>query len=82
MITSKINTLLNLFRSKSERKLTPDLVHRFELKTILKNYDGINHSNGTEIIVFNSNQIKSATSNTGEFSTTNNDIRYLTSEDT
>lgn len=29
-----------------------------------------------EYIVFNPNQIKSATSNTGEFSTTNNDIRH------
>lgn len=76
MINSKINTLLNLFRNKTERRLTPDLIHRFELETTLKNYDGINHSNGTELIVFNSNQIKSATSNTGEFSTTNDDIRY------
>lgn len=33
-------------------------------------------SNGLEYVVFNPNQIKSATSNTGEFSTTNDDIRY------
>lgn len=33
-------------------------------------------SEGTEYVVFNPNQIKSATSNNGEFSTTNNDIRY------
>lgn len=63
MLNSKINTLLNLFRSKNKRKLTPDLIHRFELETTLKNYDGINHSNGTELIVFNSNQIKLATDN-------------------
>lgn len=76
MINSKINALLNLFRNKNERKLTPDLIHRFELEGTLKNYDGINHSNGTELIVFNSNQIKSATSNNGDFSIINNDIRY------
>ena len=34
------------------------------------------YSEGTEYVVFNPNQIKSATSNTGEFSTTNDDIRY------
>lgn len=34
------------------------------------------YSEGTEYVVFNPNQIKSATDNTGEFSTTNNDIRY------
>lgn len=47
-------------------------------------YDGIelgrilNNSNGKrpEIVVFNKNQIKSATSNNGAYSRTNNDIRY------
>lgn len=34
------------------------------------------YSEGTEYVVFNPNQIKSATDNTGEFSTTNNDIRH------
>lgn len=33
-------------------------------------------SNGTEYVVFNPNQIKSATSNDGSFSTTNDDIRH------
>lgn len=76
MITTKLNTLLNLFRGKSEKNLTPDLIHRFELETTLKNHDGINHSNGTELIVFNSNQIKSATDNVGSFSASNNNIKY------
>lgn len=34
------------------------------------------YSEGTEYVVFNPNQIKSATSNNGEFSTINDDIRY------
>lgn len=38
-------------------------------------------SNGIEYVVFNPNQIKSATSNTGEFSTTNDDIRYSVVEE-
>lgn len=79
ILTSRLNTLTNLFRSKKERKLTPDLIHRFELEGILKNYDGINHSNGTELIVFNSNQIKSATDNSGTFSTSENNIYDETS---
>ncbi len=37
--------------------------------------------NGTEFIVFNSNQIKSATSNTGEFSSENDDIRYSSTDE-
>lgn len=38
---------------------------------------------GKELVAVNPNQIKSATSNTGEFSTTNNDIRYSSiNEDT
>ena len=35
-----------------------------------------NATKAREIVVVNPNQIKSATSNTGEFSTTNDDIRY------
>lgn len=35
-----------------------------------------NATKAREIVVVNPNQIKSATDNTGEFSTTNNDIRY------
>lgn len=34
------------------------------------------YSEGTEYVVFNPNQAKSATNNNGDFSTTNNDIRY------
>lgn len=78
---SRINTFLNLFRTNENKKLTPDLVHRFQLDTILKNHDGINHSNGTEFVVFNSNQIKSATDNIGTFDPNNNDIRYSTTSD-
>lgn len=36
----------------------------------------IDKSNGTEFVVFRPNNIKSATSNIGDFSTTNDDIRY------
>lgn len=78
---SRINTFLNLFRTNENKKLTPDLVHKFQLDTILKNHDGINHSNGTEFVVFNSNQIKSATDNIGTFDPNNNDIRYSTTSD-
>lgn len=46
----------------------------------LSKYDGVLYSGGEgmyeELVVPTPNQIKSATSNTGEFSTANNDIRY------
>ena len=54
---------------------------------IPKEYDGVyvKRVNKTieakEIVAFSSNQIKSATSNTGEFSTTNNDIRHSSVND-
>lgn len=38
-----------------------------------RDYDGVNHSSGTEIVVFNSNQIKSI-DNQGTFSTQDNNI--------
>ena len=42
----------------------------------MEQYDGVFREDMTEIVASYSNQIKSATSNTGEFSTTNDDIRY------
>lgn len=42
----------------------------------------INNVAANVYVVTKPNNIKSATSNTGEFSTTNDDIRYLTTEDT
>lgn len=46
--------------------------------SILKDagYDGILYPNRQEIVAFNSNQIKSATDNTGAFSKENDDIRF------
>lgn len=46
--------------------------------SILKDagYDGILYPNRQEIVAFDSNQIKSATDNTGAFSKENNDIRF------
>ena len=40
------------------------------------NMNDIRGKNGIELVVFNPNQVKSATDNIGTFSTTNNDIRY------
>lgn len=45
-----------------------------ELNTEYQGFDGINHDNGAELIVFNSNQIKSATDNSGLFNRQNNNI--------
>ena len=47
-----------------------------EVNTVYEGYDGINHQNGEELIIWDSNKVKSATDNIGTFSTTNNDIRY------
>ena len=47
-----------------------------ELNTEYKGFDGINHDNGAELIVFNSNQVKSATDNVGTFSKTDNNIYH------
>ena len=48
------------------------------------NMNDIRGKNGIELVAFNPNQVKSATDNTGEFSTTNDDIRYrrVDSDDT
>lgn len=43
-------------------------------------FDKAGYTKSDIFISFNSNQIKSATGNTGEFSTTNNDIRYKESK--
>lgn len=46
-----------------------------------KGYDGVFQSkNGDEVVVFEPNQIKSATDNNGEFSRENPDIRYSVDE--
>lgn len=55
---------------------TVDNISRKELNTIYSEYDGVNHQNGEEYVIFNSNQVKSATDNIGTFSRTNADIRY------
>lgn len=41
-----------------------------------KSYDGVVDESDLEIVAFNSNQIKSATDNTGAFSKENDDIRF------
>lgn len=48
------------------------------LSSILKDagYDGVLYPNRQEIVAFDSNQIKSATDNTGAFSKGNDDIRF------
>lgn len=57
-----------------------ELAENFNRDGNLSEYDGVLYSGSEgmyeEIVVPTANQIKSATFNTGEFSTTNNDIRY------
>ena len=50
------------------------LIRRKELDTLYKGNDGIIHSNGLEYVIFNSNQVKSATDNVGTFYTDHDDI--------
>ena len=47
----------------------------------MEKYDGVFRENMTEIVAPYSKQIKSATSNNGDFSTTNDDIRYSSTEE-
>ncbi len=47
-----------------------------------KGYDGLIVRDGDELIAFNPNQIKSATGNNGQFSTSNNDIRFSIAQPT
>ncbi|HHE3605694.1 TPA: LPD38 domain-containing protein [Pasteurella multocida] len=44
-------------------------------------YDGVSYPNRLENVVFEPNQIKSATNNTGAFNVENDDIRYSLNED-
>lgn len=55
------------------KKPTVDAISENELETLYRDYDGVNHSSGTEIIVFDSNQIKSI-DNQGTFSTQSDNI--------
>lgn len=55
------------------KKPTVDNIRESELNTLYKDNDGVNHSNGTEYVVFNSNQVKSI-DNQGSYSNTNNNI--------
>ena len=55
------------------KKPTVDNIRESELNTLYKDNDGVNHSNGTEYVVFNSNQIKSI-DNQGTFSIADNNI--------
>lgn len=48
--------------------------------TVYKEHDGINHQNGEELIIWDSNKVKSATDNVGTFSRENDDIRYREAE--
>lgn len=57
------------------KKPTVDAISENELETLYRDYDGVNHSSGTEFVVFSSNQIKSI-DNQGTFSTQDNNI-YL-----
>lgn len=55
------------------KKPTVDAISENELETLYRDYDGVNHSSGTEFVVFSSNQIKSI-DNQGTFSTQDNNI--------
>ena len=55
------------------KKSTIDEISENELETLYSDYDGVNHSSGTEFVVFSSNQIKSI-DNQGTFSIQDNNI--------
>jgi hypothetical protein len=55
---------------------TVEEAQAFRKRKQLQGYDGIHIKDEGHWVVFEANQAKSAESNTGEFSRTNNDIRY------
>ena len=62
-------------------ELAREMASNFKAALIEKGYDGVVYDNeiegGESYIVFNPTQIKSALTNTGEFSSTNPDIRFM-----
>jgi len=74
--TTVKNRLIRLITFGKIRNLDAGDVYTNDLDNLLAGYDGINHSNGMEYVVFNSNQIKSATDNVGTFSKTDNNIKH------
>lgn len=64
----------NFIIDKNDQKEVPVYLHSIGRDGVFVQEHGQNYIR--EYVVFNPNQIKSATSNTGEFSTTNDDIRY------
>ena len=75
-LDSKIGSI----QEATRRGQIVDLFGRENAPEELKQYDSVLYTGGEgkyeEIVITNPNQIKSATSNTGEFSTTNDDIRF------
>lgn len=67
---SSINNSEGSIIENALESIDPNVAQMLELDDILEN------PFTTDYLVKNSNQIKSATSNTGEFSTTNDDIRF------
>lgn len=63
-------------------KLTDYDIIQMTLHEDEDSFDKAGYTKSDIFISFNSNQIKSATGNSGEFSTTNNDIRYKESKTT
>lgn len=63
-------------------KLTDIDIYNMTVHQGEDSFDEAGYTKSDIFISFNSNQIKSATGNTGEFSTTNNDIRYKKSDTT
>ena len=84
--TNVYSTFLNIRNPKYDDKLHRIYTSDSRINSLQEEgYNGIIgndvkgrdvESKGKEYVVFNPNQIKSATDNTGEFSTTNDDIRF------
>lgn len=89
--TNVYSTFLNIRNLKYDDKLHRIYTSDSRINSLQEEgYDGIiGHdvkgrdveSKGIEYLVFNPNQIKSATSNNGEFSKENDDIRYSTTDE-
>jgi len=58
-----------------------DSAKAFKKRKELQGHDGIILKDRGHVIAFNANQLKSATDNTGDFSTTNDDVRFSVSDD-
>jgi hypothetical protein len=62
------NKLIKTFTFGLIDKPNVQNVRKTDLVTYYDGFDGLSHENGEEFVVFNSNQIKSATDNSGMFS--------------